>query len=98
MNGEMIATPPPVPPPKTTRLLRWHRRILGFCFVVFTIELGLVLIVFPWWRDVWEMSWVALQGPDWHDFWMNRYFRGLLSGLGMLNLWVGFKELVRVLK
>lgn len=93
MNDEMIATPPPLPPPKTARLLRWHRRILNLCFAVFAIELGVVLLVFPWWTSHWEMHWVALRGPEWYAFWMNRYFRGMLSGLGVLNLWVGLREL-----
>jgi hypothetical protein len=98
MNDEMIAPPPPLPPPKTARLLRWHRLILGWCFVLFAIELGFVLLWFPWWDGHWEMHWVALQGPEWREFWMNRYFRGLMSGLGLLNLWVGFGEMVKLLR
>jgi hypothetical protein len=97
MNDEMIASPPPLPPPKTARFLRWHRRILGLCFVVFAIELGLVLLVFPW-TEYWELHWVALQGPVLREFWMNRYFRGLLGGLGLLNMWVGFGELWRLIR
>jgi hypothetical protein len=29
---------------------------------------------------------------------MNNYFRGALSGLGVLNLWVGFVELLRQIR
>src|SRR5208283_5465445 len=74
--------------------LVWQRRILSLCFVVFTLELGVFLLVFPW-LEYWDLNWVPLQGPEWRELWMNNYFRGALSGLGVLNLWVGFVELLR---
>jgi hypothetical protein len=86
------ATPPP---PKVSRLLRWQRRILGFCFVVFTVEVGLFLIIFPW-LDSWDLNWLSLHGAaEWHSVWMSRYLRGGVSGLGVLNLWIALNELAR---
>lgn len=85
------ATPPT--PPKVVHLLRWQRRILGLCFVVFTLELGLFLIIFPW-LDSWDLNWLSLHGTEqWHAIWMSRYLRGAVSGLGMLNLLVALSEL-----
>jgi len=87
------ATPPPSP--KTGRLLRWQRRILGLCFVVFTVELGLFLIIFPW-LDSWDVNWLSLHGTaEWHSLWTSRYLRGAVSGLGVLNLLVALEELAR---
>ncbi len=95
MSGpSQIADPTP---PKVARFLVWQRRILSFCFVVFTLELGVFLLVFPW-LEFWDLNWVPLQGPGWRELWMNNYFRGALSGLGLLNLWVGFVELLRQIR
>jgi len=97
MSGPPQVADPPPQPPKVARFLIWQRRILSFCFVVFTLELGVFLLVFPW-LEYWDLNWVPLQGPEWRDFWMNNYFRGALSGLGVLNLWVGFVELLRQIR
>ncbi|MBV9301769.1 MAG: hypothetical protein JOY62_17540 [Acidobacteriaceae bacterium] len=86
--------------PDTTqpaRFMRWHRRVLGFGLVIFAFELGLFLLVFPWLRS-WELSWVALRSPTYAAIWTSPYFRGALSGLGLLNIYIAFAELVRQLK
>ena len=71
--------------------------MLGFCLVIFAFELGVFLVVFPWLKT-WDLSWVALHSPRFSDLWMSRYFRGALSGLGLLNIYVAFAELIRQLK
>jgi hypothetical protein len=94
---------PPLPPagpeerPKSTKLLKWYQRVLGFCFAVFALEVGLFLLVFPW-LPAWDLNWVPLQTPQLRILWMSSYFRGALSGLGMVNLYVGFSELARQLR
>lgn len=91
---------PPLPPagpeerPKPGKLLRWHQRVLGFCFAVFALEVGLFLLVFPW-LQAWDLNWIPLQTPRLRILWMSPYFRGALSGLGLVNLYVGFVELAR---
>jgi len=90
----MQSAPPPV---KQSRFLRWHRRVLGFCLVIFAFELGLFLVVFPWLRT-WEMSWVPVHSPRFAVIWMSPYFRGFISGLGFLNIYVAIVEAVKQLK
>ena len=77
--------------------MKWHRRVLGFCLAIFAFELGLFLVVFPW-RDNWDLSWVAVHSHRFSSLWMSRYFRGALSGLGLLNIYIAFAELLRQLK
>lgn len=77
--------------------MKWHRRVLGFCFVIFAFELGLFLVVFPW-LQTWDLSWVPAHSPHFSAMWMSSYFRGALSGLGLLNIYIAFVELVRQLK
>jgi hypothetical protein len=82
---------------RTTGFIRWHRRVLGICLVVFAFELGLFLLIFPWLSN-WDLSWVALHSARFAQFWMSPYFRGALGGLGILNLYVAFAEALRLAK
>jgi hypothetical protein len=39
-----------------------------------------------------------MQSPKFRAIWMSPYFRGALSGLGLVNIYVGVAELGRQLK
>ncbi len=91
MSGPVSA---PAAPPK---FIRWQRRVLGLCLVIFAFELGIFLLVFPWLRS-WEMSWVPVHSPRFAQIWMSRYMRGALSGLGLLNIYIAFTEAARQLR
>ncbi len=77
--------------PHNTRFARWHRRILGICLVVFSLEVGLVLLIFPWLHN-WELNWLPSHSSFLMNIWPNLYFRGALSGLGLLNIYVAVAE------
>lgn len=87
----------PAPRDQTHRFVKWHRRILGFCLVIFASELGVFLLVFPW-QSNWGQSWIPVHVSGLADLWMSRYFRGALSGLGLLNLYVSITELFRQIR
>jgi hypothetical protein len=80
-----------------TRVVRWHSRILGFCIVIFALEIGLFLIAFPW-TQWWEMNWVPLHAPALAHLWLSRYLRGAITGLGILDVYIAFAELFRLIK
>ena len=94
---------PPAPPPNQPErapahhLFSWQRQVLGFCFALFAIEVGLFLVLFPW-RDSWDLNWVPVQNAKLRLLWMSPYFRGAVSGLGLLNIYVGLAELGRQLR
>jgi hypothetical protein len=98
----MSTTPRTVPPPgpfgpktpSSARFVRWNQRILGICFAVFSLEVGLFLLVFPW-LNSWNLNWVPLQSPVFRSIWLSAYFRGALSGLGLVNLYIGTIEFLR---
>lgn len=77
--------------------MKWHRRVLAFGLIIFAFEIGVFLVVFPWLNN-WDLSWVPVHSPRFSDIWMSRYFRGALSGLGLLNIYVALAELVTQLK
>jgi hypothetical protein len=92
-----LPSPAAPPPAKPARFMRWHRRVLAFCLIIFAFELGLFLLVFPWLKS-WELSWVPVHSPHFAKLWMSRYFRGAISGLGLLNIYIALTEAVRQLK
>jgi hypothetical protein len=79
------------------RILKWQSRVVGFCFAIFALELGLFLVIFPW-VGSWDVNWFPLQSPGVRTVWMNPYFRGALSGLGLVNVYIGLAELARHVK
>lgn len=97
MSTPVPTTPASAPEAKPARFMKWHRRVLGFCLVIFAFELGVFLVVFPW-LDNWDLSWVPVHSQVFSNIWMSRYFRGALSGLGLLNIYIAFVELIRQLR
>lgn len=97
MNTSTSTQQTSAPPDRTRVFMRWHRRILGFCLVIFAFEIGVFLVVFPW-LDNWDLSWIPVHSPKLSDFWMSPYFRGALSGLGLLDIYVALAELFKQLK
>lgn len=93
----MSTTPAPPSTAKPPRSLRWHRRVLGICLVIFAFELGLFLLIYPWLQG-WDMSWIPMHSPRLSNLWRSSYFRGALSGLGVLNLYIALVEGVKQVK
>ncbi|HBY63103.1 MAG TPA: hypothetical protein DEH78_25045 [Solibacterales bacterium] len=74
---------------------RWHHKLSALLFAVFCFELGAFLLVFPW-LDSWPSN--SLRGfhPIVHQVWLRPEFRGALSGLGILNLYIALVEIFRL--
>jgi len=72
----------------------WTARLWALIKFLFCFEVGLFLLVFPWLRS-WDINWLAASTPLMHAIWINSFFRGALSGIGLLNIWIGFGELFR---
>ena len=74
----------------------WQSRLLGICFAIFTFEVGLFLVVFPW-TDTWNLNYlqelIHIQG-----LWPNSYFRGALTGLGLVNVYLACLEVARLVR
>ena len=72
----------------------WAHRLAVLLFVFFCATLGVILVVFPL-RDEWWVNNSLLVGyPALQDFMSNGFVRGLCSGLGLLDIWIGFSEAV----
>ena len=71
----------------------WLHRIAVLSFVFFCAVLGVVLVVFPW-RDEWTNNVLLSSYPAIQDFLGSGFVRGLCTGLGLLDIWIGFWEAV----
>lgn len=59
------------------------------------LELGLLLLVLPW-AGVWQHNYF-LQNWAWLRGWpLSPYVRGAVTGWGLINLWLGTGELIRL--
>jgi hypothetical protein len=70
--------------------------IRRFLYVVFFVQVGLLLIVMPWWPAFWEHNYFALAWPPLRTFLSNNFVRGAVSGLGLVNLCAGFADLALI--
>ena len=64
--------------------------------VAYFIEVGLLLVLVPW-SPFWERNYFLTAFPALHEIVRNNYVRGGVSGLGVVNLLLGFNELAAVL-
>ena len=66
--------------------------MMRLILIVFYVEVGLVLAVVPW-SAYWERNYFAGILPMLHAIITNSFFRGAVSGLGLVNLAAAIAEL-----
>ncbi len=81
------------PPARTKR----RRVIVGLFFALLAFETGLFLIVFPWMEN-WEFNYFQGVFPSLERIWDDPYFRGALTGLGFVNLYIGALQIVYLIR
>jgi hypothetical protein len=69
----------------------WMHRISVFLFVLVSAVAGVLLIILPWTPE-WTDNYLLLSFPALRSVVSNGFFRGLCSGLGLLDIWIGFWE------
>jgi formate/nitrite transporter FocA (FNT family) len=70
------------------------RRVKLVIAVAFCIELGLILVVLPWTR-LWTENSLLLSFPTLRSMLHQNFVRGLISGVGLIDVWLGVWEAVR---
>ena len=76
-----------------SQLTIWVHRLSLVVLVVFCIELGMLLAILPWTR-VWTENSLLVSYPALATFMRNNFARGAISGLGLLDIWIGIWEAV----
>ena len=69
----------------------WLHRISVFLFVLISAVAGVLLIILPWTPE-WTDNYLLLSFPALRSVIANGFFRGVCSGLGLLDIWIGFWE------
>src|SRR5579864_7817416 len=69
----------------------WMHRISVFLFVLISAVAGVLLIILPWTPE-WTDNYLLLSFPSLRSVVANGFFRGICSGLGLLDIWIGFWE------
>jgi hypothetical protein len=90
-RGPVLLMPPPLPPKKPHL---WLQRIWLVVFVLFCLEVGIILAALPW-TGIWTNNSLLLGYPQVREFLMQNFVRGLVSGLGLVDIWMGVAEAVR---
>lgn len=71
----------------------WLHRAAVLLFVLVCAVIGVLLVILPWSR-VWNENRLLWGYPGLRALLSNPFVRGLCSGLGILDLWIGFGEAV----
>jgi hypothetical protein len=84
--------PPPAPAPQPHSAVQlWLHRTSVFLFVLISAVAGVLLVILPWTPE-WTDNYLLLIFPWLRSFVSTGFFRGLCSGLGLLDIWIGFWE------
>ena len=73
---------------------RWPQRVWLIIFVVFCVELGMLLVVLPW-SPLWNDNYLLLNFPKLRALVQWGFVRGAITGLGVVDIWLGIGEAVR---
>lgn len=73
----------------------WHAKFRILLFIVFAFEIGFFLLVFPW-IQIWDRTSIPVMVPLLAHIWDNPFFRGAISGLGAVNIYISLLEVGRL--
>lgn len=71
----------------------WLHRITVLLFVFLCASVGVLLVILPW-RPEWTDNYLLLASPTLREIFGSGFVRGICSGLGILDIWIGFWEAV----
>ena len=92
-SGTTLIDPPhadPTPKPQSALQL-WLHRTSVFLFVLISAVAGVLLVILPWTPE-WTDNSLLLSYPWLRALVTTGFIRGLCSGLGLLDIWIGFWE------
>jgi len=71
----------------------WLLRLRALLLVTLCATFGVLLVILPW-TPKWTDNPLLLTSPGLRAFVSNGFVRGATSGLGLLDLWLGFWEAI----
>jgi hypothetical protein len=89
------SSPPPPIHAAPQRIPRWLERGELFLRVLLRMYIGLAVCYAPWSRIFWDQNPLFMHFPTLGIYAAHGTVRGVISGLGLLNLWIAFRDAVR---
>lgn len=68
-------------------------KLFRILYILFCFQVGIFLLIFPWLR-LWETHGLLIEYPVFRSVMMNNFFRGAVSGLGIVNVVIGSIEVI----
>lgn len=90
--AEALSRSPQSPESSPQRIPRWLERAELFLRVVLRMYIGLAVSYAPWSHMFWDQNPLFLRFPTLAIYAANGAVRGLVMGLGLLNLWIAFQD------
>jgi hypothetical protein len=81
---------PEAPPPAPI----WLQRMSLVVLVLFCLNIGGWLAILPWSPRFWDQNGWLLAHPAIRHIVNQGWVRGLISGIGLLDIWIGISEAV----
>jgi hypothetical protein len=72
----------------------WLQRLSLFVLVLFCVYLGVLVMILPWWTRIWDHNDLILAHPAVAAVLQMGAVRGFISGLGLLDIWIGISEAI----
>jgi hypothetical protein len=82
------------PRPRLSAGHLWLRRSLVLLFVFLCATIGVMLMILPW-RPEWTENHLLAALPTVRDILATGFARGVCTGLGVVNVWIGFWEAIQ---
>jgi hypothetical protein len=70
-------------------------RWLLFLWVLLRLYVGLIVCFAPWSKGFWDQNPLFVHYPTLAIYAASGAVRGLVSGLGLLNLWIAFSDAIQ---
>jgi hypothetical protein len=83
-----------VSPHPRSAAYNWLRRAGVLLFVFLCATIGVMLMILPW-RTEWADNHLLLPYPTLLSIFASGFTRGVCTGLGVLNVWIGFWEAIQ---
>jgi hypothetical protein len=93
----VVSVPVPAAPASAQipqRIPRWLERIELLLRVMLRMYIGLAVCYAPWSPVFWDQNPIFLRYPALAALAANGAVRGLVSGLGLLNLWIALQDVL----
>ena len=72
----------------------WMQSLSLIVLVIFCFYIGGLLALLPWWARYWQQNGWLMGHPMLYDVLQRGWVRGVISGLGLVDVWIGISEMM----